>query len=198
MRCRTPRPLEPALWRTGEQGEASIGGFGGHLTRAADSPCLPCGWVCLWVPQVAAGRHQLLSHPCPQARAHSHHGGGAGAAGRGCCADRQGHAARDRWVGGLWLQSIGVWRLCETTAMLNLARCWLGSPPLRRSCLLDCAASATLLAGLGTTGLNLLTGTARNPHSTAHHTGGSSSGSAAIVAAGLCPFALGALLCAER
>ncbi|KAI7839845.1 hypothetical protein COHA_006430 [Chlorella ohadii] len=45
--------------------------------------------------------------------------------------------------------------------------------------------------GLGTTGLNLLTGTARNPHSTAHHTGGSSSGSAAIVAAGLCPFALG-------
>lgn len=46
-------------------------------------------------------------------------------------------------------------------------------------------------AGLGTTGLNLLTGTARNPHSTAHHTGGSSSGCAAIVAAGLCPFALG-------
>ncbi|PRW59826.1 fatty acid amide hydrolase [Chlorella sorokiniana] len=45
--------------------------------------------------------------------------------------------------------------------------------------------------GLGTTGLNLLTGTARNPHSTAHHTCGSSSGSAAIVAAGLCPFALG-------
>ncbi|PSC68462.1 fatty acid amide hydrolase-like [Micractinium conductrix] len=45
--------------------------------------------------------------------------------------------------------------------------------------------------GLGTTGLNLVTGTARNPHSPAHHTGGSSSGSAAVVAAGLCPFALG-------
>lgn len=46
-------------------------------------------------------------------------------------------------------------------------------------------------AGLGTTGLNTVTGTARNPHSPAHHTGGSSSGSAALVAAGLCPFALG-------
>lgn len=45
--------------------------------------------------------------------------------------------------------------------------------------------------GLGTTGLNLVTGTTRNPHSTSHHTGGSSSGSAALVAAGLCPFAVG-------
>jgi Asp-tRNA(Asn)/Glu-tRNA(Gln) amidotransferase A subunit family amidase len=53
------------------------------------------------------------------------------------------------------------------------------------------ACSCPSSAGLGTTGLNLVTGTARNPHSTAHHTGGSSSGSAALVAAGLCPFALG-------
>ncbi|KAL4858988.1 Fatty acid amide hydrolase [Chlorella vulgaris] len=45
--------------------------------------------------------------------------------------------------------------------------------------------------GLGTTGLNIRTGTPRNPHSTAHHTGGSSSGSAALVAAGICPFAVG-------
>jgi hypothetical protein len=48
-------------------------------------------------------------------------------------------------------------------------------------------------AGLGTTGLNTVTGTARNPHSTGHHTGGSSSGSAALVAAGICPFAVGEL-----
>lgn len=45
--------------------------------------------------------------------------------------------------------------------------------------------------GLGTTGLNTVTGTARNPHSPAHHTGGSSSGSAALLAAGICPIAVG-------
>ena len=75
---------------------------------------------------------------------------------------------------------------------------WLSCSQQLHLCCRDCddADSAQLLAvpcpaGLGTTGLNLLTGTARNPHSTAHHTGGSSSGCAAIVAAGLCPFALG-------
>lgn len=46
--------------------------------------------------------------------------------------------------------------------------------------------------GLGTTGLNPVHGTPRNPHDTSHHTGGSSSGSAAIVAAGLAVFAVGA------
>jgi Asp-tRNA(Asn)/Glu-tRNA(Gln) amidotransferase A subunit family amidase len=46
--------------------------------------------------------------------------------------------------------------------------------------------------GLGVTGLNPHHGTARNPYETDRMTGGSSSGSAAAVAAGLCPIALGA------
>ena len=46
--------------------------------------------------------------------------------------------------------------------------------------------------GLGVTGLNASHGTPRNPHDPARHTGGSSSGSAAAVAAGLCPMAVGA------
>ncbi|MGW8250010.1 MAG: amidase [Anaerolineales bacterium] len=46
--------------------------------------------------------------------------------------------------------------------------------------------------GLGVTGLNPHYGTVKNPYNPAHHTGGSSSGSAAAVAAGLCPLAVGA------
>ncbi len=46
--------------------------------------------------------------------------------------------------------------------------------------------------GIGVTGLNPHHGCARNPYNVAHYTGGSSSGSAAAVAAGLCPVALGA------
>ena len=46
--------------------------------------------------------------------------------------------------------------------------------------------------GLGVTGVNPHHGTPRNPHDTARMTGGSSSGSAAAVAAGLCPIALAA------
>lgn len=46
--------------------------------------------------------------------------------------------------------------------------------------------------GLGVTGLNATHGTARNPHDPARHTGGSSSGAAAAVAAGFCPMAVGA------
>jgi Asp-tRNA(Asn)/Glu-tRNA(Gln) amidotransferase A subunit family amidase len=46
--------------------------------------------------------------------------------------------------------------------------------------------------GLGVTGLNPHHGTARNPYNPGHATGGSSSGSAAAVAAGLCPIAVGA------
>ena len=46
--------------------------------------------------------------------------------------------------------------------------------------------------GLGVTGLNPHHGAARNPHDPARATGGSSSGSAAIVGAGLCPLAVGA------
>jgi Asp-tRNA(Asn)/Glu-tRNA(Gln) amidotransferase A subunit family amidase len=46
--------------------------------------------------------------------------------------------------------------------------------------------------GIGVTGLNLHHGTPRNPYALEHYTGGSSSGSAAAVAAGLCPAAVGA------
>lgn len=46
--------------------------------------------------------------------------------------------------------------------------------------------------GIGVTGLNLHHGTPRNPYNPAHFTGGSSSGSGAAVAAGLCPAAIGA------
>lgn len=46
--------------------------------------------------------------------------------------------------------------------------------------------------GLGTTGLNLVLGTTPNPYNADHFAGGSSSGSAAIVASGLVPFAHGA------
>ena len=46
--------------------------------------------------------------------------------------------------------------------------------------------------GINVTGLNPHHGTARNPYNTGHFTGGSSSGSAAAVAAGLVPVALGA------
>lgn len=46
--------------------------------------------------------------------------------------------------------------------------------------------------GIGVTGLNPHHGTVRNPYNPAHYTGGSSSGAAAAVAAGLCPIAIGA------
>ncbi len=45
--------------------------------------------------------------------------------------------------------------------------------------------------GLGTTGFNRFYGSPRNPHNFNHYTGGSSSGSAAAVAAGLVPLAIG-------
>jgi len=46
--------------------------------------------------------------------------------------------------------------------------------------------------GIGVTGLNPHQGTPRNPYNPNHFTGGSSSGSASAVAAGLCPLAVGA------
>jgi Asp-tRNA(Asn)/Glu-tRNA(Gln) amidotransferase A subunit family amidase len=46
--------------------------------------------------------------------------------------------------------------------------------------------------GLDVTGVNPHHGSARNPHDPRHATGGSSSGPAAAVAAGLCPIAIGA------
>jgi Asp-tRNA(Asn)/Glu-tRNA(Gln) amidotransferase A subunit family amidase len=45
--------------------------------------------------------------------------------------------------------------------------------------------------GLGTTGLNTVHGTPRNPYDVDRHTGGSSSGSAAVVASGICVLAVG-------
>ncbi|KAK9810788.1 hypothetical protein WJX73_007357 [Symbiochloris irregularis] len=45
--------------------------------------------------------------------------------------------------------------------------------------------------GAGMTGINVHHGPCRNPHSPAHLCGGSSSGCAAIVASGICPFAIG-------
>jgi Asp-tRNA(Asn)/Glu-tRNA(Gln) amidotransferase A subunit family amidase len=45
--------------------------------------------------------------------------------------------------------------------------------------------------GIGTTGFNWHFGPARNPHNPSHYPGGSSSGSAAAVAAGLVPLAVG-------
>ena len=46
--------------------------------------------------------------------------------------------------------------------------------------------------GIGVTGLNPIHGTPRNPYDPRCYTGGSSSGPAAAVAAGLCPVAIGA------
>jgi len=46
--------------------------------------------------------------------------------------------------------------------------------------------------GINVTGLNPHHGTTRNPYNQDHYTGGSSSGSASAVAAGLCPVAIGA------
>lgn len=45
--------------------------------------------------------------------------------------------------------------------------------------------------GVSPIGINMHYGIVRNPHSPEHFAGGSSSGSAAVVAAGLCPFAIG-------
>lgn len=49
--------------------------------------------------------------------------------------------------------------------------------------------------GVSPIGINMHYGIIRNPHDPDHFAGGSSSGSAAVVAAGLCPFALGHLSC---
>ena len=50
--------------------------------------------------------------------------------------------------------------------------------------------------GMGPSGFNQHFGHARNPHNFKHFTGGSSSGSASLVAAGVTPISLG-LLCID-
>ena len=48
--------------------------------------------------------------------------------------------------------------------------------------------------GIGMTGVNPATGTPRNPHNPKCATGGAASGCAAVVASGLCAFAIGEVL----
>ncbi|RPA76378.1 amidase signature enzyme [Ascobolus immersus RN42] len=64
-------------------------------------------------------------------------------------------------------------------ALLNKGACLVGKTNMHEM-------------GLDTTGLNITHGTPFNPHSAAHYTGGSSSGSAYCVGAGLVPFAVAA------
>ena len=63
---------------------------------------------------------------------------------------------------------------------------------LRRSGAMLIGKTAMHEIGMGVTGLNPLQGTPRNPCNPDHFCGGSSSGSAAAVAAGFCPIATGA------
>ena len=80
-------------------------------------------------------------------------------------------------------------------AQMHKHRPVTGSAP----CIKQLAASGALLIGksnlheigVGMTGLNTRHGTTRNPYDPRCYTGGSSSGSAAAVSSGLCPFALG-------
>jgi len=79
---------------------------------------------------------------------------------------------------------------------------FMGELPAARDCTVVArlrAAGAVLIGktnmhevGIGITGVNPHHGPARNPHNPAHVTGGSSSGSGAAVAAGICPVAVGA------
>jgi len=79
---------------------------------------------------------------------------------------------------------------------------FLGNAPAKRDATAVArlrAAGALLLGkanmheiGISTDGLNVNFGSTRNPYNPKHDTGGSSSGSATSVAAGLCPLALGA------
>jgi Asp-tRNA(Asn)/Glu-tRNA(Gln) amidotransferase A subunit family amidase len=64
--------------------------------------------------------------------------------------------------------------------------------PLRAAGAVLCGKTSMHEAGIGVTGMNPITGFVRNPHDLQHATGGSSAGSAAAVAAGLVPLAIGA------
>ena len=84
----------------------------------------------------------------------------------------------------------------------TVGTCFLGSTPAANDSSVAArmrTAGALLLGkvnmheiGIGVTGHNTHHGVARNPQNPAHHTGGSSSGPGAAVAAGFCPIAIGA------
>lgn len=89
-----------------------------------------------------------------------------------------------------------------TAMQMHTHRPVTGSAP----CVEQLAASGALLVGksnlheigVGMTGLNTRHGTTRNPYNPRCYTGGSSSGSAAAVSSGLCPFALGEEACCAK
>ncbi|MBL4849662.1 MAG: amidase [Planctomycetes bacterium] len=120
----------------------------------------------------------------------------------------QAAAADERWAAGKPLSPLdGVPvavkdELDQVGYPTTVGTRFLGAGPARNDATVAArlrAAGALLIGkanmheiGIGTTGLNPHHGTARNPYDLGTHTGGSSSGSAAIVAAGLCPIAIGA------
>ena len=90
----------------------------------------------------------------------------------------------------------------QTPHGTTVGTCFMGKGPASRDATVVGrmrAAGALLIGktgmheiGIGVTGLNPHHGTARNPYDIDRYTGGSSSGSAAAVAAGFCPVAIGA------
>jgi Asp-tRNA(Asn)/Glu-tRNA(Gln) amidotransferase A subunit family amidase len=92
--------------------------------------------------------------------------------------------------------------LDQTPYATSVGTCWLGREPaqvdatvvarLRRAGALLVGKLNMHEIGLGVTGINPHHGTARNPYDPDRMTGGSSSGSAAAVAGGLCPIAVSA------
>ncbi len=121
---------------------------------------------------------------------------------------RQAEAAAKRWQDGAPLSPLdGVPvavkdELDQTPYPTTVGTRFLGQVPASADATVVArirAAGAVLIGktnmhemGLGVTGLNPHHGACRNPYDPAHATGGSSSGPAAAVAAGLCPVAIGA------
>lgn len=120
----------------------------------------------------------------------------------------QARASADRWRAGAPLSLIdGVPvavkdEVDQVPYGTTVGTRFLGRVPAREDCTVVArlrAAGALLIGktnmheiGSGVTGLNSHHGTPRNPYHPDHHTGGSSSGSATAVAAGICPVAIGA------
>jgi Asp-tRNA(Asn)/Glu-tRNA(Gln) amidotransferase A subunit family amidase len=87
---------------------------------------------------------------------------------------------------------IGEWalQLAESRRVMEDSPCVkslraTGALMLGKTCMVE--------FGLSAVGYNAVQGSPRNPYNVSHLCGGSSSGSAAAVASGLCPFALGML-----